>query len=166
MYWNCRGFPWHKGVATNVLFGEADIILLGETWERSTCTLPQIPGYIVHSAMQHKRGHRGQGGVACIYRAHLHDRISVAKVDVHHRYIWLKITNGGRILTLGWMLDIKKRFAKWKLEKCLEASEVDWKEMERSFKTSLWDQWAASTKNNKFEYYCQHIMHCNKGSFH
>ena len=63
------------------------------------------------------------------------------------------------------MLDIKKWFAKWKLEKYLEAAEVDWKEMERTFKTSLWDQWAASTKNSKFEYYCQHIMHYNKGSF-
>ena len=114
MYWNCRGFPWHKGVATNVLFGEADVILLGETWERSTCTLPQIPGYIVHSAMQHKRGHRGQGGVACIYRAHLHDRISVAKVEVHHPYIWIKITIGGRIYFLAccYILHIGSTFYK------------------------------------------------------
>ena len=35
--------------------------------------------------------------MACIYRAQLQDKISVAKTDVYHRYMWLKITNGGRI---------------------------------------------------------------------
>ena len=97
MYWNCRGFPWHKGVATGVLFGDADVNLLGETWERSTCTLPHIPDYITYSAMQNNAGHRGQGGVACIYRGRLQDRISVAKVDIHHRYIWLQIIDGVKI---------------------------------------------------------------------
>ena len=56
-----------------------------------------------------------------------------------------KKNHKSKFLTSGWMLDIKKWFAKWKLEKYLEAAKVDWKEMERTFKTSLWDQWAAST---------------------
>ena len=84
MYWNCRGFSWHKGMATYVLFGDADVILLGETWERSTCTLPHILGYITYSAIQNNRGRRGQGEVACIYHAQLQDKVLVAKIDVHH----------------------------------------------------------------------------------
>ena len=60
------------------------IVLLGETWEKDTCTIPQISGYIVHLAMQNKRGHRGQGGFACIYHTHLRLRIFVAKIDTHH----------------------------------------------------------------------------------
>ena len=46
--------------------------------------------------MQNNRGHRGQGGVACIYQIHLQDKVSVAKVDVHHRYIWLRIKDGSK----------------------------------------------------------------------
>ena len=100
MYWNCRGFPWHKGIETEALFGGADIILLGETWERDTCTIPQIPGFVVHSAMQKNKGHRGQGGVACIYRTQLQDYISVAKTDTYNRYIWLKIERKPRVFYL------------------------------------------------------------------
>ena len=100
MYWNCRGFPWHKGIETEALFGGADIILLGKTWERDTCTIPQIPGFVVHSAMQKNKGHRGQGGVACIYRTQLQDYISVAKTDTYNRYIWLKIECKPRVFYL------------------------------------------------------------------
>ena len=63
------------------------------------------------------------------------------------------------------MLDIRKWFAKWKLEEYLEKTQVDCKEMEKAFKASLWEKWALSTKNSKFEYYCQNIMHYSKGSF-
>ena len=94
MYWNCQGFPWHKGVATDELFGDADIVMLGETWERETGAIPNIPGYMVQSITQKATGKRGQGGVACIYWTYLQDRITVAKVDKYHRYIWLKITCG------------------------------------------------------------------------
>ena len=68
MYWNCRGFPWHKGVSTNALFGDVDVIFLGETWEREECKLPNIPGYIVFSMFQSHTELRGQGGVACIFK--------------------------------------------------------------------------------------------------
>ena len=94
MYWNCRGFPWHAGVSTDELFGNADLILLGETWEKDTCALPQIPGYITESAAQKTKGHRGQGGVACIYKDYLQDHIKIVKIDALHRYIWVQITRG------------------------------------------------------------------------
>ena len=97
MYWNCRGFPWHAGVGTDELFGATDIIMLGETWERETCTLPVIPGYMVKSAAQKAKGHRGRGGVACIYKEDLQNQITIAKIDAHHRYIWIQITWGGHL---------------------------------------------------------------------
>ena len=48
------------------------------------------------------RGNRGQGGVACIYRTYLQDKITVAKVDKYHRYIWLKITCSTRTYFLAY----------------------------------------------------------------
>lgn len=70
-----------------------------------------------------------------------------------------------KFLASGWMLDIKKWFAKWNMESFLEKEEMDWKEVEKAFKASLWEKWALSTKKSKFEYYCQNIMHYNKDAF-
>ena len=63
------------------------------------------------------------------------------------------------------MLDIKKWFAKWNMVSYLEREEVDWKEVEKSFKVSLWEKWASSTKKSKFEYYCQVIRPYTKREF-
>ena len=43
-------------------------------------------------------------------------------------------------LALGWILDIKKWFAKWNMVSFLDREEVDWKEVEKSFKVSLWEK--------------------------
>ena len=70
-----------------------------------------------------------------------------------------------KFLASGWMIDIKKWFTKRKLERYLEKTKIDWKEMEVEFKASLWEKWAISTKSSKFEYYYEKIMHYSKGSF-
>ena len=70
-----------------------------------------------------------------------------------------------KFLTCGWMLNIQKWFAKWNLEGYLESKEIDWKNAEKAFQASLWENWALSTKYNRFEYYCKHIMHYQKEDF-
>ena len=37
--------------------------------------------------------------------------------------------------------------------------------MEVEFKESMLEKWATNIKSNKFKYFCQKIMHYNKGSF-
>ena len=54
---------------------------------KETSTIPRIPGYMVQSVAQKARRHRGQEGVACIYRAYLQDKITIAKVHTHHGYM-------------------------------------------------------------------------------
>lgn len=73
------------------MIADADIVFLAETWERETCRIPDIPGYIIHSAYQPHVGRRGQGGVACIYKCYLEGRIDICKVDRHKRYIWIML---------------------------------------------------------------------------
>ena len=58
-----------------------------------------------------------------------------------------------------------KWFAKWNLEEYLESKEIDWKNVEKAFRASLWEKWALHSKHSKFEYYCQHIMHYQKEDF-
>ena len=70
-----------------------------------------------------------------------------------------------KFLASGWMLDIQKWFAKWNLEEYLESKEIDWKNVEKAFRASLWEKWALHSKQSKFEYYCQHIMHYQKEDF-
>ena len=91
LFWNCRGFPWHKGESLNAMIGHANIVFLAETWERETCRIPGIPGHVTHSVYQSHVGKRGQGGVACIYKRHLETMIDVCKIDRHKRYIWIML---------------------------------------------------------------------------
>ena len=63
------------------------------------------------------------------------------------------------------MLDIKRWFAKWNMEKYLEAKEIASKEVEKTFKASLLERWALGAKHNKFEYYYHHIRHYTKEAF-
>ena len=75
LFWNCRGFPWHKGESLNATIGDADIVFLAETWLQKlgcrnleTCRIPDIPSYVTHNVYQPHVGKRGQGGVACMYK--------------------------------------------------------------------------------------------------
>ena len=34
------------------MIADADIVFFAETWEQETCRIPDIPGYIIHSAYQ------------------------------------------------------------------------------------------------------------------
>ena len=63
------------------------------------------------------------------------------------------------------MIDIQKWFSRWKLEKYLERTEINWKEVEADVKASLWEKWVLNPKSSKFEYYSQTIMHYTKHSF-
>ena len=56
-------------------------------------------------------------------------------------------------------------FSKWNMVSYLDREEVDWKEAEKSFKVSVSEKWASSTKKNKFEYYCQVIRPYTKEEF-
>eukprot|EP00249_Psilotum_nudum_P001214 c13590_g1_i1 orf=3-395(-) len=91
MFWNCRGFPWHKGAGLNEVLEDADIVFLAETWERNLQRIPPIPGYIVHSIWNQQTGLRGQGGVACIYKEGIQDLVHKTKDDPHKRYIWIML---------------------------------------------------------------------------
>ena len=62
-----------------------------------------------------------------------------------------------KFLASGWMLDIQKWFKKWGLEAYLEREEFSWTQLEKDFKSSLWQKWAAHEKHAKFDYYCEKI---------
>ena len=81
LFWNCRGFPWHKGESLDAMIEDVDIVFLAETWERETCRILDIPGYVIHIAYQTHVGKRGQGGVACMYKRHLETMLDVCKID-------------------------------------------------------------------------------------
>lgn len=91
MFWNCRGFPWHKGSGLNDVLDDAEIVFLAETWERDVHRIPTIQGYMVHSLWQTRVGTRGQGGIACMYKECLQDIVTLCKDDPYKRYIWIKI---------------------------------------------------------------------------
>ena len=48
-----------------------------------------------------------------------------------------KKTCKSKFLASGWMLDIKMWFAKWNMVSYLDRDEVDWKDVEKSFKVFL-----------------------------
>ena len=91
LFWNCRGFPWHKGENINSMIEDADIVFVAETWEWETCRILEIPGYIIHSAYQPHVRKRGQGGVACIYKCYLEGKIDICDVNQHKRCIWIRL---------------------------------------------------------------------------
>ena len=91
MFWNCRGFPWKKGVSINAFIQGVDIVFLRETWESEVCLILEILGYVVHTVYHKQIGKRGQGRVACMIQEHLVEKISLYKVDKYKRLIWLKM---------------------------------------------------------------------------
>ena len=40
MFWNCRGYPWNKGLGLNDVAQGMDIIFLVETWEHEAKSIP------------------------------------------------------------------------------------------------------------------------------
>ena len=46
MFWNCRGYPWNKGLGLNDVAQGMDIIFLAETWEHEAKCIPKIDDYI------------------------------------------------------------------------------------------------------------------------
>ena len=70
-----------------------------------------------------------------------------------------KKTHKSKLLTSGWMLDIKRWFAKWNMENIFrEAKEITWKEVYKKFKASLWERLDLGAKHRKFKYYYYHIQ--------
>ena len=94
MFWNCRGYPWNKGLGLKDVAQGMDIILLAETWEHEAKRIPKIDGYLIKSIWPHSKGIIGRAGIACIYHESLDNSIKVCKYDDYKRYIWIEVTLG------------------------------------------------------------------------
>ena len=66
-FWNCRGYPWNKGLELHDIANNADIIFLTETCKHEAKRIRNIDGYIIKSIWPHTRINIGQARVACIY---------------------------------------------------------------------------------------------------
>ena len=84
MFWNCRGYPWNKGLGLKDVAQGMDIILLPETWEHQAKHIPKIDGYLIKSIRPHSKGIIGHVGIACIYHESLDNSIKVCKYDDIH----------------------------------------------------------------------------------
>ena len=89
MFWNCRGYPWHKGLGLSDVAQDIDIIFLAETWEHDAKRIPMIDGYLVRSLWPFSRGNVGRAGMACIFCASLDNHIKACKYDDDKMYLWI-----------------------------------------------------------------------------
>ena len=46
MFWNCRGYPWDKGLGLSDVAQGINVIFLVETWRRDSKHIPKIDGYL------------------------------------------------------------------------------------------------------------------------
>ena len=60
MFWNCRGYPWNKGLGLNDLAERMDIIILVETWKHEAKHIPKTDGYLIKSIWPHSKGNIGR----------------------------------------------------------------------------------------------------------
>ena len=44
MFWNCRGYPWDKGLGLNDLAQGIAVIFLAKTWGHDTKRIPKVDG--------------------------------------------------------------------------------------------------------------------------
>ena len=93
LFWNCRGFPWHKGPMISWIPSDIDIICLVETWEHEESKVPNIEGFVLWLAWNKKSHRRGIGGITCYIRKSISPHIQLHKIDPLNQYIWIEISD-------------------------------------------------------------------------
>jgi hypothetical protein len=91
LFWNCRGFPWHKGPMISWILSYIDIICLVETWEHEESKIPNMEGFVLWSAWNKKSHSRGIGGIASYIRKSISLHIQLHKIDPLNQCIWIEI---------------------------------------------------------------------------
>jgi len=81
LFWNCHGFPWHKGPMLSWILIDIDLILLVETWEHEESRVPHIDGFILWSTWNKKSSHRGFGCIACYIKTNMYSHIQLHKIN-------------------------------------------------------------------------------------
>ena len=63
MFWNCRRYPWDKGLGLNDVTQGIDVIFFAENWKHDAKRIPKIDGYLIKSMWPHSKGNIGRAWI-------------------------------------------------------------------------------------------------------